>query len=95
MPDQNQDIDVGRRVRLWEQHGQTLMLTIITAALAYSGNALVKSEAAQAATTVELRNMSANVHRLEGAVTAMQQQYVTRAEFAVHEQRLQTLENKR
>jgi hypothetical protein len=94
MPSNDNDPDISRRVRLWEQHGQTLMLTIITAALAYSGNALVKSEAAQAATTVELRNMSANVHRLEGAVTAMQQ-YVTRAEFAVQEQRLQTLENKR
>jgi hypothetical protein len=87
--------DITRRVRLWEQHGQTIMLAVITGALAYSGNALVDSKAAQAAMAAELRSMTANLHRLEGAVTSMQLQYVTRAEFAVHEQRIQTLESKR
>lgn len=87
--------DDGRRFRLWEQHGQTILLGVITAALAYAGNAMVEAKAAQAAMAVEIKSMSNHLSKLEGAVIAMQAQYVTRAEFAVHEQRIQAMEAKR
>ena len=83
------------KVRLWEQHGQSIMLAVITGVLAYSGNALVDAKTAQASMASELKSMSAQMQRLEGAVSAMQLQYVTRGEFAVHEQRIQSLEGGR
>jgi outer membrane murein-binding lipoprotein Lpp len=91
----NRETETDRKVRLWEQHGQTLLMGLMTLGSAYMGNALVDSKTAQAATVVELKTLTTNVARLEGVVTAMQQQYATRAEFAVHEQRIQALEAKR
>lgn len=88
-------IETDRRVRVWEQHGQSIMLAVITGVLAYSANALVEAKTAQASMITEVRGLSAQVQRLEGAVTAMQLQYVTRGEFAVHEQRIQKLESAR
>jgi hypothetical protein len=91
----SQETETARRVRMWEQHGQTIMSGLTLAALAWTANALIDAKSAQAATAVELKTMSVHIARLEGAVSAMQQQYVTRSEFAVHEQRIQGLEAKR
>ena len=88
-------LEIDRKVRLWEQHGQSIMLAVITGVLAYSANALVDAKTAQASMAAELKSMSAQMQRLEGAVSAMQLQYVTRGEFAVHEQRIQAMEAKR
>ena len=87
--------DTDHKVALWERHGQTLLLTGITAALGYAGNALIDSRTAQASMASEMKSMANQLLRLEGAVTAMQLQYVSRAEFAVHEQRLQAVERRK
>lgn len=84
--------DIERKVNTWERHGQSIMLAVITGVLAYSGNALVEAKTAQAAMAAELRSMAGQMQRLEGAFTAMQSNYVSRAEFSVHEQRLQAVE---
>jgi outer membrane murein-binding lipoprotein Lpp len=87
--------DTDRKVRLWEQHGQSILLAVITGVLFYCGNALIDAKAAQATMSSEIKAMAAQVARLEGSVTAMQSNFVTRPEFGVHEQRLQTLERGR
>jgi hypothetical protein len=77
---------------IWEQHGQTLMLSVITAVLMFSSKTLWDSNAIQASMIEKINGLSSQVARLEGAVTAMQANYVTRGEFAVHEQRIQNIE---
>lgn len=81
------------KVSLWEQHGQTIMLMVITGVLAFAAKALWESNTVQATMAAEIKNLSSQVSKLEGAVGAMQASYVTRAEFAVHEQRIQSLES--
>mgnify|MGYP000382039745 CR=1 FL=1 len=80
---------------LWEQHGQTLLLSVITAVLLFASKTLWDANAVQASMITKIEHLSTQVSRLEGAVTAMQANYVTRGEFAVHEQRIQTLEGER
>lgn len=87
--------ETDRKVALWERHGQTLLLACVTTALGYAGNALIDSRTAQASMATEMKFMSSQLLRLEGAVSAMQLQYVTRPEFAVHEQRLQAMERRK
>jgi len=87
--------EIERKVRLWEQHGQTIMMAAVLGVLTFAGNALLDAKTAQAAMAVEVKNMSAQIQRMEGAITAMQAHYVTRGEFAVHEQRIQVLESRR
>jgi hypothetical protein len=87
--------ETDRKVRLWEQHGQSIMLAVITGVLFYASNALVDAKAAQASMVSEMKAMAAQMQRLEGAVSAMQLHYATRAEFLVHEQRIQSLEAKK
>ena len=74
---------------MWEKHGQTIMLAVITGVLAFSAKTLWDSNAIQATMVARIDSLTNQVAKLEGAVSAMQQQYVTRSEFAVHEQRIQ------
>jgi hypothetical protein len=87
--------ETDRKVALWERHGQTLMLAVITAALSYAGSALLDARTAQASMAAELHAVSRELQELRGAVSAMQLNYVSRAEFAVHEQRLQAVERRK
>lgn len=92
----NQDhTDTVARVKLWEVHGQTIMLGLIMAVLTFTAKTLWDSNAIQAAMTEKISSLSNQVAKLEGAVSAMQSQYVTRPEFATHEQRIQALEGRR
>lgn len=91
----SQQNETARKIRLWEQHGQTIMLFVITGALAWTANTLWESNTSQAALTAEVRHLSSQMAELRGGLNAMQTQYVTRPEFVVHEQRLQTLEANR
>lgn len=81
-----------RRFRLWEQHGQTIMLAVITGALMFASKALWDNNAVQATMVAEIKHLTTQVAELKGAMNSMQASYITRAEFAVHEQRLQALE---
>jgi hypothetical protein len=81
-----------KKVKVWEQHGQTIMLFVITAVLGFASKTLWDANAVQATMVAEIRSLTSNVARLEGALSAMQQQYVSRNEFAIHEQRIQRVE---
>lgn len=87
--------DTDRKVRLWEQHGQSIVLAVILGVLTFTAKTLWDANTIQATMAEKISGLSNQVAKLEGAVSTMQQQYVTRAEFAVHEQRIQTLEAKR
>lgn len=87
--------DVERKVRLWEQHGQSILLFIITASLAWTAKTLWEANANAAALTADVRAIREQVSELKGTMSAIQAQYVTRGEFLVHEQRIQSLEAKR
>lgn len=43
-----------RRFRLWEQHGQTIMLAVITGALMFASKALWDNNAVQATMVAEI-----------------------------------------
>ena len=83
------------RFMVWERHGQSLLLAIITAALLGTVSILYNSNATQAAMANEMRSLSTQVAELRGTVSAMQLNYVTRNEFVMHMQRLQALEQRR
>lgn len=86
-------IDSGTtKAQTWERHGQSLLLALITSALVFTAKTLFDSNAMQATLVARIEALSNQVARLEGAVTSMQAQYVTRAEFSIHEQRIQGLE---
>ena len=84
-----------RETSVWEQHGQSLLLAVITAVLMFASKTLWDSNAIQASMIEKISGLSTQVARLEGAVSAMQANYVTRGEFAVHEQRIQSIETER
>ncbi len=79
----------------WERHGQTIMLSVITMVLAFSAKTLWDANAIQATMAERIAALSNQVAKLEGAVSSMQANYVTRAEFAVHEQRIQSIEQRK
>ena len=81
-----------KKLQLWEQHGHTILLFIISAALAFLGKTLWEANAVQATMLAKIDGLTAQVAKLEGALGAMQANYVSRVEFSVHEQRLQHLE---
>ena len=84
-----------RDASIWEQHGQTLLLSVITAVLLFASKTLWDSNAIQASMIEKISGLATQVARLEGAVSAMQANYVTRGEFAIHEQRIQNMETER
>lgn len=83
------------RFLIWERHGQTIMLSVITAALMFASKALWDSNAVQTAMSVRIEHLTTQVAELRGAMNSAQLNSPTRAEFAGHEQRLQALESKR
>lgn len=84
-----------QRVAVWERHGQTIMLSVITATLIGTASILYASNGTQHAMAAEIRNLTNQVAELRGTVQAMQFQYVSRVEFQGHETRLQTLESRK
>lgn len=80
------------KVQAWERHGQSILLAVITSALLFTSKTLWDANSLQATLVARVEALSNQVARLEGAVTSMQAQYVTRAEFSIHEQRIQGLE---
>jgi hypothetical protein len=89
------DTEFEPRLGVWERHGQTLLLGVITAVLAFAAKALWDGSTAQATAAIEIKNLSLQIAKLEGTVQAMQSNFVTRGEFAVHETRIQSLESRR
>jgi len=84
--------DDPRQRRIWEQHGQTIMLFVITSALGFATKTLWDSNALQASLVVQIKYLTEQVSELRQTLNSSQQNNVSRSEFVVHEQRLQALE---
>lgn len=80
------------KLRVWEQHGQTIVAGLTLMALAWAADSLSEAKIAQAQAATEIRALTATVSKLEMSLSNMQALSVTRAEFLVHEQRIQSLE---
>ena len=97
-PDQQEQVQsegsVAARLRTWERHVQTILMAATIGVMSFASKAVWDSNTAQAQMAVRIEGLTNQVAELRGAVGSMQQQYVLRAEFAVHEQRIQLLEGR-
>lgn len=80
------------RVAMWEQHGQTILLAVITATLIGTASILFASNATQASMTTEIRTLTNQVAEMRGTLNAVQLQYISRAEYTTIVSRVQALE---
>lgn len=87
--------ETAQKLAVWERHGQTILLSIITTTLIGTATILYNSNATQASMAAEIRALQTQVGEMRIAITAMQQHYVSRPEFQNHEQRIQALESRR
>ncbi len=87
-------LEVDRKVRLWAQHGQTLMLAVITATVGFAAKTTWDSNTLQATLVARIDILTLQITELK----QQQTQYITRPEFAAHEayihQRLQAVEGR-
>ncbi len=87
--------ETSRKVAAWERHGQTIMLAVVTASLAFTGKFMWNVNGQLAEIVAENKHLSLTVARLEGTITAMQSSYITRNEFAPYVDRIRSLEQKK
>lgn len=88
--------DTKRKMEVWERHGQTIMLFVVTAALAFTGKfiwevntALTKAAAEQKA---DRERFNEAIVRFDATLTIIQNQYVTQRQFEGYVERLRALE---
>ena len=65
-------------------------MAIITAMLAFAAKGLWDSNAAAATMVNEIKHLSVQVSKLENALSTMPSQYITRGEFAMYMQALES-----
>ena len=82
-----------RRGEIWERHGQSVMLFVVTAVLGFSAKFMWDSSRQVAEMAAEMKFMSLSIARLEGSVSAMRAEYVTRPEFNSYADRLRNIED--
>ena len=88
------DKPLGRR-NLLEQHAQSVLLALITAALLYSGSFVLQAREDAVRTAAQLATLTSEVAALRAQLAAMQAAYggfVGREDFRDHEDRLRSLE---
>lgn len=89
------DDDLRERLGVWEKHAQTIMLTIVTAALAFTGNFMWKVNSQLSEIMVENKHLSMQVAEIKGQIAAMQNAYITRPEFNSYVERIRELERRK
>lgn len=87
--------EIRNKVATWERHGQTIMLAVVTATLAFTGRFMWGVNAQLTEIVSENRHLAIQVAKLEGTIIAMQTNYITRNEFAPWTDRIRTIENGR
>ena len=80
---------------LIEQHFQSVLLAIITAALIYSGTFVVQAREDAVRTASQLAALTSEVAGLRLQVGVLQGSYVQRDDFRDHEARLRHLEGRK
>lgn len=83
--------DIPRR-SLIEQHAQSVLLAVITAALIYSGTFVVQAREDAVRSAAQLVALTAEVSALRGQLSVMQGNYIGRDDFRDHEARIRHLE---
>lgn len=79
----------------WEKHAQTIMLMVVTTALAFTGNFMWKVNSQLAEIVNENKHLANQVAQLRGQIEGMQGSYITRPEFNSYVERLRNLEAKK
>lgn len=87
--------DVKAKMATWERHGQTIMLGIVTATLAFTGKFMWSVNAQLSEIVSDNKHLALQVAKLEGTINAMQTSYITRNEFNPWTERIRTLEDRR
>lgn len=80
---------------LIEQHFQSVLLAIITAALIYSGTFVVQAREDAVRTAAQLAALTSEVAGLRNQIGVMQGNYVGREDYRDHEARLRHLEGRK
>lgn len=80
---------------LIEQHFQSVLLAIITAALIYSGTFVVQAREDAVRTASQLVALTNEVAGLRNQIGVMQGNYVQRDDYRDHEARLRHLEGRK
>lgn len=81
-----------RKGSIIEQHAQSVLLAIITAALIYSGTFVVQAREDSVRSAAQLAALTTEVAALRAQLAVMQANYVGRDDFRDHETRLRHLE---
>lgn len=84
-----------RKSSLIERHLQSVLLTLITAALLYSGSFVVQAREDAVRTAAQLAALTSEVAGLRSQLGVMQGSYVQRDDWKDHESRLRHLEGRR
>lgn len=84
-----------RKRSLIEQHFQSVLLAVITAALLYSGTFVVQAREDAVRTAAQLAALTQEVAGLRAQLGVMQGSYVQRDDFRDHEVRLRHLEGRK
>ncbi len=80
---------------LIEQHFQSVLLAIITAALLYSGTFVVQAREDAVRTASQLAALTQEVSGLRSQLVVLQSNYVQRDDYRDHEARLRHLEGRK
>ena len=84
-----------RKRSLIEQHFQSVLLAIITAALLYSGTFVVQAREDAVRTASQLAALTQEVSGLRSQLVVLQSNYVQRDDYRDHESRLRHLEGRK
>lgn len=79
----------------FERHFQTLVLTVIAAAVLYMGSFVVQAKEEAAATREKLSGISDKLEALQRQMLLMQGNYMTQDQWRDHEARIRELERRR
>lgn len=79
----------------WEKHAQTIMLMVVTTALAFTGNFMWKVNSQLSEMATENKHLAFQLAELKGQIAGMQATYITRPEFTSYAERLRNLEAKK
>lgn len=83
------------KVAAWERHGQTILLAVMTATLMFTGRFMWGVNSQLTEIVSDNKHLALQVARLEGTVSTMQSNYITRNEFSPYAERIRNLESAR
>lgn len=77
---------------LIEQHAQSVMLAVVTAAVLYSGSFVVQAREDSVRLAAQMASLTAEVSAMRAQIAVMQGNYMSREDYRDHEARIRHLE---